>query len=439
MASSEGVLIQMVQNFWNFFISTSFWLTYSPLYERLFPIFDTEVENQGTESEDNDNNGNNNNNNNGNNGQGTSNDPNNGQSRYDFYGVNGEVSSVTDLHARFGLNDPDNGQARYISNHPGKGLDRFGSNDPDNGQAFFADVPQFNVTFIYYGVYSPTGVAIQLVQNFFNWFSTTMFWLSYTPFYTRLVPLFAPANQRSIESIFNPVPYFKYFLFYRQEEVEETKDDMLWQKTDVTERKRGVVTTVKSPFLFVEHLKTFFYGEELLNEGEARFGDPWIFNMTTVYQTTFSPEGIMNQMVQNFFNFFAGTMFWLSYLPFYERLFPIFDMEHNNETTVEENNFNYKFSLDKFEQQLAGGATGAPRDFKPRGKTFELSFGRFAKLLRAFSDFIEGIQRYYFHSFKSLVKLATLTTNTKLFLVIILLLYFKYAVIKFTVKKIKEN
>ena len=39
-----------------------------------------------------------------------------------------------------------------------------------------ADVAKFNVTFIYYGTYSATGVAIQLVQNFFNWFSTTVFW-----------------------------------------------------------------------------------------------------------------------------------------------------------------------------------------------------------------------------------------------------------------------
>ena len=156
----------------------------------------------------------------------------------------------------------------------------------------------------------------------------------------------------------------------------------------------SVVTAVKSPFLFIEHLKTFFYGEELVSEGEARFGDPWVFNMTTVYQTTFSPEGIMIQMTQNFFNFLVSTMFWLSFLPFYERLFPIFDMEHNNETNVaeEESNFSYKFSLDKFERQFAGRSGTSSREFKTSGKTFELSFGRFAKLLRAFADFIEGIQ-----------------------------------------------
>ena len=99
----EGVLIQMVQNFWNFFISTFFWLTYIPLYERLFPIFDTDEENQGTESEGNDNN----NNNNENNGQTTSNGPANGPARYDNYNVNRWVQSITDFQAHFGSNDPE--------------------------------------------------------------------------------------------------------------------------------------------------------------------------------------------------------------------------------------------------------------------------------------------------------------------------------------------
>ncbi len=216
--TSEGVLIQMVQNFWNFFISSFFWLTYIPLYERIFPIFDTNVENQGTESKDN-------NNNNNNNDQARSNASVNIPTRiarYDINNGNREARSISDQpnkdQAHFSSNDLENGQARYIENHPGKGQDRVGSNDPDNGQAFFADVPQFNATFIYYGVYSPTGVAIQLVQNFFNWFSSTMFWLSYTPFYTRMLPIFSPANnQRSIESVFNPVPYFKYLLYHQEE------------------------------------------------------------------------------------------------------------------------------------------------------------------------------------------------------------------------------
>jgi len=44
-------------------------------------------------------------------------------------------------------------------------------------------------------------------------FITSAPWLSYTPFYNRLLPIFAPANnQRSLESSFNPAPYFKYLL-----------------------------------------------------------------------------------------------------------------------------------------------------------------------------------------------------------------------------------
>jgi hypothetical protein len=37
----------------------------------------------------------------------------------------------------------------------------------------------------------------------------------------------------------------------------------------------------------------------------------------------------MVQLVQNFFNFSANTFFWLSYIPFYHRLFPVFDTTTN--------------------------------------------------------------------------------------------------------------
>ena len=40
----------------------------------------------------------------------------------------------------------------------------------------------------------------------------------------------------------------------------------------------------------------------------------------------------MVQLVQNFFNFTANTFFWLSYIPFYHRLFPVFDTNGNNST-----------------------------------------------------------------------------------------------------------
>lgn len=124
---------------------------------------------------------------------------------------------------------------------------------------------------------------------------------------------------------------------------------------------------------------------------EARFGDPYVFNMTAVYYGSFSPDEVAVQLVQNFLVFFVSTMFWLSYIPFYERLFPVF-VNKNVTEVEEEDKLNYMFSIDKIEQRFSGGANS--RAFKMKsGKTIELSFGRFAKLLQAFADFIEGIQR----------------------------------------------
>ena len=51
----------------------------------------------------------------------------------------------------------------------------------------FADVPDFDVEFTYEEVYSPDGIANQLLQNFFNWFCPTVFWFSFLPFYERSV------------------------------------------------------------------------------------------------------------------------------------------------------------------------------------------------------------------------------------------------------------
>ena len=60
----------------------------------------------------------------------------------------------------------------------------------------FADVPDFDTEFIYEEVYSPDGIANQLLQNFFNWFCPTVFWFTFLPFYNRLAPIFAPANNQ---------------------------------------------------------------------------------------------------------------------------------------------------------------------------------------------------------------------------------------------------
>ena len=169
-----------------------FWLIYIPVYERLFPIFDTDeadaLESQLSTNIDQ---------------RADGDDDVNDGDRHDrrhetLHFHNNEFSRYNNFYKL--SEEP---QLNDVSN------DFLHSRQPRT-----ADVAQFNVTFIYYGVYSPSGVAIQLVQNFFNWFSTTMFWLSYTPFYNRMLPIFSPANNQrsSDESVFNPAPYLKYLL-----------------------------------------------------------------------------------------------------------------------------------------------------------------------------------------------------------------------------------
>lgn len=113
----SGIMQQITQNFFNFLVSTFFWLSYIPFYERLYPVFSP-------------------------------------------------------------------------SKEPSSG-DNLGLND----------VPAFNVTNTYEQTYSPDGVAIQLVQNFFNWFTSTVFWLSFLPFNVRLYSMFLPMFTRGLESL----------------------------------------------------------------------------------------------------------------------------------------------------------------------------------------------------------------------------------------------
>jgi hypothetical protein len=63
----------------------------------------------------------------------------------------------------------------------------------------FGDVWTVNVTHSYSDAFSPDGVAIQMVQNFFTWFAGPFFWLAYIPLYERLSPIFA--KQKSIGAV----------------------------------------------------------------------------------------------------------------------------------------------------------------------------------------------------------------------------------------------
>ena len=106
-----------LQNFFNFFISTMFWLAYIPFYERLLPVF---------------------------------------------------VDS--------------NLEHNELNRNP------------------FYDVPDFNITSIYEETYLSDTIAIQLLQNFFNWFTATTVWFPFMVMYNRLYPIFSPQNnQRSFE------------------------------------------------------------------------------------------------------------------------------------------------------------------------------------------------------------------------------------------------
>ena len=108
----------------------------------------------------------------------------------------------------------------------------------------------------------------------------------------------------------------------------------------------------------------------------------------------------MVQMVQNFFNFTANTFFWLSYIPFYHRLFPVFDTAANATTTKNNsskdnnsnsNKFSYRFSLESLDQSLPSSSS---RSLKKTPEPFELSYERFGNLLRAFADVFDAIRRF---------------------------------------------
>jgi hypothetical protein len=74
-------------------------------------------------------------------------------------------------------------------------------NEDGNIPRLFGDVPEYNVTDIYNSL-SPDGIMQLNLQNFFNFFLSTMFWLTYIPFYERLFPIFVGSNQVSISPTF---------------------------------------------------------------------------------------------------------------------------------------------------------------------------------------------------------------------------------------------
>jgi hypothetical protein len=91
-------------------------------------------------------------------------------------------------------------------------------------------------------------------------------------------------------------------------------------------------------------------------------------------------------MVQNYFDFFANTLFWLSYIPFYERLFPVFAVNNEEESFRVTSGFKIRFRLPESGKEL--------RSFEKKpGKEYEISFGNFSSLLRAFAQTFGSVKR----------------------------------------------
>jgi hypothetical protein len=90
-----------------------------------------------------------------------------------------------------------------------KNKDQIGAADEFTFPPLFADVPNFEVDYIYPTAFSQNAVGIQMLQNFFNWFTTTTFWLTFLTFYRRLNPIFTPSHfLREDSKVFGDVPLF---------------------------------------------------------------------------------------------------------------------------------------------------------------------------------------------------------------------------------------
>jgi hypothetical protein len=77
----------------------------------------------------------------------------------------------------------------------------------------------------------------------FVWLTSSLFWIYFTPFYTRLVPLFSVANN---EKQFMPdiSPLMKILNFGKDQ--------------------KSVIIPSRSSFRLIEDLKYFFYGDAFL-------------------------------------------------------------------------------------------------------------------------------------------------------------------------------
>ena len=151
-----------------------FWLIWIPLYEEFQPLFVT----NGTRLED---------------FNQTSADSLSNETRDQFEQnmtrtMNDNKTKTNTKDSALDKNRENNSETSYngsnLLNTTNFSAYQNGENETSSTNSF-VDLPDFNVNIIYYTIYSPNGIAVQLLQNFFVWLTSSLFWLYFTPFYTR--------------------------------------------------------------------------------------------------------------------------------------------------------------------------------------------------------------------------------------------------------------
>jgi hypothetical protein len=165
----------MVQNFFNFFNSTMFWLIWIPLYEEFQPLFVTNGTRADNFNQTRDSN---------NVSNGTWNEFEQNINETQIFNSNQTNTTDISWHKNNNNNTGIANLNEQTTNTTNLSVYKNRENETGNENQF-VDIPDFNVNIIYYTVYSPNGIAVQLLQNFFVWLTSSLFWLYFTPFYTR--------------------------------------------------------------------------------------------------------------------------------------------------------------------------------------------------------------------------------------------------------------
>jgi hypothetical protein len=101
-----------------------------------------------------------------------------------------------------------------MKNHGTSDQSYYQSDGSNSDPRFVGDVPKYNVTYIYQNSLAPDPFFVLQIQNFINFFISTMFWLAFIPFHERLLPIFEP-NEEGVGSIgFVDVPDFQVKQIY---------------------------------------------------------------------------------------------------------------------------------------------------------------------------------------------------------------------------------